>query len=31
MQEMHLFDKEFSLTMQEKEAVNKIDDSATFM
>lgn len=30
MQEMHLFDKEFSLTTQEKEAVSKIDDSATF-
>ena len=30
MKEMHLFDEEFSLTVQEKEAVNKLDDSATF-
>jgi len=30
MKEMHLFDEEFSLTVQEKEAVNKLDSSATF-
>lgn len=30
MKEMHLFDEEFSLTVQEKEAVNKLDSSAAF-